>query len=109
MKRLLICLLVMVAVFVFSSSIAVADCPDSRYACKRTDNGSWVGTVRFGNCYKFPASCKICGGSYAKVARECNSKFPRCEGKCVACKINAEWQQTRDCWNSNGNKVGYPD
>lgn len=109
MKRLLICVLVMGAVFVCSSSIAVADCPDSNYSCRRTDGGSGIGHVRFGNCWKLFKGCKICGGSYGKVARECNNKYSRCEGKCVACKINAENRLTRDCWNSSGNKVGFPE
>jgi len=94
MKRVSI-LLGMVFVFLMFGSYALADCPDTIYYChKNKGDGPSVGTVTFGNCFRFFTpegtlmGCSICGGDYSRPTQECNRRYAtQCEGSCRACPM----------------------
>lgn len=96
MRRSLLLLLVVSVVFVFSSSVAVADdCPDSKYDCQVQDSTSGkrhtIGHVTVATKTKatiFGIYCHVIGGDKAPAER-CNSLYPdKCSGSCIACITN---------------------
>lgn len=102
MRRALLCLLGVSVVFVFSISIAVADCDNTTYECKTSHSGPILGNVTYGNCTYVSWDgiwCHICGKDYGKAARGCNEQHPKqCQGKCMACQNHYD----PGCYDVNG-------
>ncbi|MBN2570460.1 MAG: hypothetical protein JXB42_13620 [Deltaproteobacteria bacterium] len=86
MKRVLLCLLAVAVVFVFSSSIAVADCPDREGYCWAVPNcGNATcgpkkqGPMSYGTCWSWGSGCNPCH-SQDTYRRQCKERY--CPGKC---------------------------
>jgi len=111
MKRFLHCLLAVAIVFVCSSSIAVASCPDTIWKCYNPHTKEMVDTIYKGNCATAWVLCiKPCNPDLGQVARECNFYHPRecsydvSSNQCVACIYS--WigdNQRGSCVDNNGN------
>ncbi len=112
MRRSLLLLFVVSVVFVFSISIAVADCPDGKYDCQVKDLVSGkrhsVGYVTVGTKTKVTIegiSCHVIGGAGAPASR-CNSTYPdKCSESCIACMTNPgdAFFDYEGCKDSHGN------
>jgi len=81
MKRILLCLMIMAVTFVFSSSAAVADCPDQTGYCwavpgcfDATCGPKNEGPMSYGTCWKWTSGCNPCH-SQETYRRQCGERY----------------------------------
>lgn len=109
MKRVLLCLLAVLACLSWSASAARADwlCVDTVMSCiTNAGNGTVVGTMQSSNCFHLLAGCIPCdydGSGRSGPAKACNTYFAACQDNCGACVNYAGVDSVAYCYDKNGN------